>query len=264
MPNDDGNLLLNKEEKEKFIISDPETNKFIKSLISAREFLNNTERYCLWLTEIQPSELRKFPEIEERVKKVKEYRSKSDRKNTRDLSSYSTLFAEIRQPETDYILIPRVSSENRIYIPIGFFTKNEIANDSCLMIPGANLYHFGVLTSIMHMTWVKYVCGRLEGRFRYSNEIVYNNFPWPINLTKKNENDVIEKARQVLFIRESFKDSSLSDLYSPIRMPPKLTKAHKELDYAVDLCYRKQQFNSEKNRMEFLIELYQEYMKTLF
>lgn len=264
MPNDGGNLLLSKEEKEHFLISDPETNKFIKPLVSAKEFLNDTERYCLWLTEIQPSELKKFPEIEERVKKVKEYRIKSNRETTRELASYPTLFGEIRQPQTDYIVIPRVSSENRTYIPIGFFTKNEIASDSCLTIPGANLYHFGILTSIMHMTWVKYMCGRLEGRYRYSNDIVYNNFPWPLNPSNKDKLKIIEKAQKILKTREVYKNSSLSDLYNPLRIPPLLTKAHKELDDSVDLCYRKQKFNNDKSRMEFLLDLFQIYTKALF
>ncbi|MBE3128945.1 MAG: class I SAM-dependent DNA methyltransferase [Actinobacteria bacterium] len=264
MPNDGGNLLLSKEEKEHFLISDPETNKFIKPLVSAKEFLNDTERYCLWLTEIQPSELKKFPEIEERVKKVKEYRIKSNRETTRELASYPTLFGEIRQPQTDYIVIPRVSSENRTYIPIGFFTKNEIASDSCLTIPGANLYHFGILTSIMHMTWVKYMCGRLKSDFRYSNELVYNNFPWPLNPSNKDKLKIIEKAQKILKTREVYKNSSLSDLYNPLRIPPLLTKAHKELDDSVDLCYRKQKFNNDKSRMEFLLDLFQIYTKALF
>lgn len=264
MPNDDGNLLLSKEEKEQFLISDPETNKFIKPLVSAKEFLNDTERYCLWLTEIQPSELKKYPEIEERIKKVKAYRIKSNRETTRELANYPTLFGEIRQPQIDYIVIPRVSSENRTYIPIGFFTKNEIASDSCLMIPGATLYHFGILTSIMHMTWVKYVCGRLKSDFRYSNELVYNNFPWPLNPSNKDKLNLIEKAQKILKTREIYKNSSLSDLYNPLRMPPLLTKAHKELDDLVDLFYRKQKFNNDKSRMEFLLDLFQIYTKTLF
>ena len=142
--------------------------------------------------------------------------------------------------------------------------KDVIANNSCLMIPSATPYHFGILTSIMHMTWVKYVCGRLKSDFRYSNELVYNNFPWPPNPSNKDKLNIIEKAQKILKTREIYKNSSLSDLYNQLRMPPLLTKAHKELDDSVDLCYRKQKFSNEKSRMEFLLDLFQIYSKALF
>jgi type I restriction-modification system DNA methylase subunit len=264
MPNDGGNLLLTKKEKDDLIEAESESIRFIRPLIGAKEFINDIERYCLWLTDMKPSDLKKFPAIEERVKRVREYRLKSQRKTTAELAKYPMLFGEIRQPKSDYILIPRVSSENRIYIPIGFFTKNDIANDSCLMIPNASLYHFGILTSIMHMTWVKYVCGRLKSDYRYSNELVYNNFPWPLNPPQKSIEIVIEIVKKILEIRSQFKDCTLADLYNPLSMPSSITKAHKELDNAVDFCFRGQKFNNEKNRIEFLFNLFSEYKKTLF
>ena len=160
-------------------------------------------------------------------------------------------------------MIPSTTSENRKYIPIGFFGKNEIAHNSCHIIANGNIYTFGVLHSEMHMAWVKQVCGRLESRFRYSNDIVYNNFPWPENPTDKQIKIVEEKAQNVLDARKEFPNSSLADLYDPLTMPPALVKAHQELDKAVDLCYRSQPFPNETKRIEFLFELYEKYTKPL-
>ncbi len=147
---------------------------------------------------------------------------------------------------------------------MGFFSPEFIVSDSCTALPDARLFHFGVLISIMHMTWVNYVCGRLESRFRYSNDIVYNNFPWPESPSEKNIKLVEEKAQAVLDARNEFPDSSLADLYDPLTMPPKLVKAHDELDRAVDLCYRSQPFPNETKRIEFLFELYEKYTAGLF
>jgi hypothetical protein len=174
------------------------------------------------------------------------------------------LFGEDRQPNSDYVLIPRVSSENRKYIPIGFFNEDYIASDTCLFIEGAKLYHFGILTSAMHMAWVKTVCGRLKSDYRYSNEIVYNNYPWPENPNDKQVKAIEDAAQKVLDARLEFPNSSLADLYDPLTMPPVLVKAHNELDKAVDLAYRSQPFASEAKRMEFLFELYEKYTADLF
>lgn len=174
------------------------------------------------------------------------------------------MFTENRQPNKDYILIPRHSSENRKYIPFGFFDKSDIAADSCLVIPSGQIYLFGILTSIMHMAWVKNVCGRIKSDFRYSIDIVYNNYPWPENPTKKQITTIEAAAQKVLDVRLLFPDSSLADLYNPLTMPPALTKAHQELDKAVDLAYRPQPFISEAKRMEFLFELYEKYTADLF
>jgi hypothetical protein len=186
------------------------------------------------------------------------------RLSTRKLADFPMLFAEIRQPETDYLLIPGVSSENRKYIPIGYIAKDVVASDLVRTISKANLYSFGILTSACHMTWVKYVCGRMKSDFRYSNSLVYNNFPWPENPTEKQIRIIEEKARKVLDARAEFSGSSLADLYNPLTMPPALMKAHNELDKAVDLAYRSQPFTSEASRMAFLFELYEKYTADLF
>jgi hypothetical protein len=189
---------------------------------------------------------------------------KSIRKQTVEKSNQPTLFGEIRDFGESYILIPRVSSENRKYIPIGFFTKDNIVSDTCLAIPDASLYHFGILHSAMHISWVKYTCGRLKSDYRYSKDIVYNNFPWPENPTEKQIQQIEEKAQKVLDTRAEFPNSSLADLYDPLTMPPALVKAHNELDKAVDLAYRPQPFTTEANRMEYLFALYEQYTATLF
>ena len=263
MPLDGGNLLFTPEEKEEFIKVEPNSEKFFLPLISAREFLNNKKRWCLWLENINPQELRAMPKVIERVEAVKEFRLASVASSTQKHAVTPTLFRDRNRPET-FIVVPRVSSENRKYIPMGFFDKNSIVSDTMLSIPNGTLYDFGVLMSEMHMSWVKYTCGRLESRFRYSKDVVYNNFPWPNNPTEKYIKKVEDKAQKVLDIRAEFTDSSLADLYDPLTMPPKLAKAHQELDKAVDLCYRPQAFTTENARIEFLFDLYNEYTSPMF
>ncbi len=263
MPLDGGHLLLSDVEKTEFLKIEPRAEKFIKPLISAYEFLNNQKRWCLWLVDAEPGELKQLPEVLKRVEAVKKFRLDSVAPSTQKFAATPTLFRDRNQPET-FIVVPRVSSENRPYIPFGFFDKNSIVSDTCMSIPNGNFYHFGVLTSRMHMAWVKSVCGRLKSDFRYSKDIVYNNYPWPENPTDK-QKEVIEKAAQkVLDVRAAFPDSSLADLYDPLTMPPALVKAHNELDKAVDLAYRSQPFTSEANRMVFLFELYEKYTADLF
>ncbi len=264
MPNDGGHLLLSDEEKIAFLQKEPAAEKFIKPLLSAKEFLNGKNRWCLWLKEIQPYELGKLKEVLKRVKAVKEHRSKSDRLATNKLADYPTLFGEIRQPETNYILIPRVSSGERNIIPMSFFNKDFIVSDTCLAVPNATLFHFGILQSKMHMIWVNNVCGRLKGDYRYSNEIVYNNFPFPLLPAEKHIKLIEEKAQKILDIRLEFSSSSLAQLYDIEKTPPALVKAHNELDKAVDTAYRSQVFASEAKRMEFLFELYEKYTANLF
>lgn len=263
-PVDNGNLFLNDNEKNELLEKEPNAVKFIKPILSSKEFLNGKNRWVLWLVDINPAELKKMPLVYNRVNNVKLFRLKSKKASVQKQADTPTLFSEIRQPEKNYILIPRHSSENRKYIPMGFFNPNFIVSDSCTSLPNASLYHFGVLSSFMHMTWVNYVCGRLESRFRYSNDIVYNNFPWPENPGEKNIKQVEEKAQTVLDVRNEFSGSSLADLYDPLTMPPKLVKAHNQLDKAVDRCYRSQPFVSDMNRMEFLFELYEKYTNGMF
>jgi hypothetical protein len=259
MPNDEGNFIFTDEEKIEFLKKEPNADKFVKPLISAREFLHNEKRWCLWLVDINPSEIKQLPEITKRIENVKKYRLASTREATKKLADYPNLFGEIRQPESDYILIPRHSSENRHYIPFGFFSKESICSDSCLCIPKSSLYDFGILMSTMHMTWVKQICGRIKSDYRYSNNLVYNNYPWPDSPTMDKFNKVEDAAKEVLAAREKYPESSLADLYDPLTMPKNLLDAHKKLDKAVDLCYRPQAFTSELNRLEYLFELYEKY-----
>ncbi|WP_027001671.1 class I SAM-dependent DNA methyltransferase [Hugenholtzia roseola] len=265
MPNDGGHLLFTDDEKEAFLKKEPRAEKYIKPMLSAYEFLNGEKRWCLWLVGIEPDVLKSMPEVMKRINAVKEYRLKSTREATKKLAKVPALFGEIRQPSSKYILIPRVSSENRTYIPMGFFDDSIIVSDTCLSVnSSATLYHFGILQSSMHMAWVKNVCGRLKSDFRYSNEIVYNNFPWAENPTEKQIKAIEKAAQKVLDARQKFPNSSLAALYDPLVMPPALVKAHAELDKAVDLAYRPQPFTSEANRMEFLFGLYEKYTADLF
>jgi len=263
-PTDGGNFLFTEEEKNDFLRKEPMATKYIKPLISAHEFLNGHKRFCLWLVDAEPSELKRMPHVLERIEGVRQMRLKSTKQATVKWANQPTLFTENRQPKDNYILVPSHSSENRNYIPIGFMTKDDILNNSCLSVPNATLYHFGVLTSIMHMTWVKNQCGRIKSDYRYSNEIVYTNFPWPENPNDKQVKAIETAAQKVLDARQLFPNSSLADLYDPLTMPPALVKAHNELDKAVDLAYRPQAFTSEANRMEFLFGLYEKYTADLF
>jgi type II restriction/modification system DNA methylase subunit YeeA len=264
MPNDGGNLLFDKEFKKSYLEVEKQGEQFIKEFTGGEEFINKIERYCFWLKDANPTELKKCPKILERVDKVKEYRLKSTRITTNKLAQYPFLFGEDRQPNSDYILIPNLSSGLRRYIPIGFKSKEVIASNLALIIPSANIFHFGILTSFMHMVWVRNTCGMLSTSLRYSNKLVYNNYPWPENPTEKQIKAIEEKAQEVLEVRASFPASSLADLYSPLTMPPALVKAHNELDKAVDAAYSKQVFTSEAKRMEFLFELYEKYTAGLF
>ena len=263
MPLDGGHLLLSDEEKKEFLIKEPKAEKFIKPLISAYEFLNGEKRWCIWLVDAEPSELKQLPEILKRVEAVKTFRLDSVAPSTQKFAATPTLFRDRNQPDT-YILIPSTTSENRKYIPLGFFGKDDIANNSCHTVPNGNLFHFGILMSAMHMAWVKNICGRLKSDFRYSKDIVYNNYPWPENPTEKQIKAIENAAQKVLDARQQFPNSSLADLYDPLTMPPALVKAHNELDKAVDLAYRPQAFTSEANRMVFLFELYEKYTADLF
>ena len=262
MPLDGGNLLLSDEERKELIQNNKQINEYIKPLISAREFLNGGTKWCLWLENISPTDLKSMPLVMERVQKVKEFREKSIAPTTKAISNIPTLFRDRNNPET-FLVVPRVSSERRKYVPIGFFDKKSIAGDTCMIIPNSTIYHFGVLTSLMHMTWMKYVCGRLESRYRYSKDIVYNNFPWPSSPSEAKVKKVEEAAKAVLEARKAFPDSSLADLYDPNTMPPKLVKAHTALDKAVDACYGKTTFPDERTRIEFLFDLYDQYTQPL-
>ncbi len=255
MPLDGGNLIINDNELTDFLKSEPKAEKYILPLINAKEFLNQKNRWCLWLENISPKEIKAMPMVLERVQKVKEFRLASKAPSTRKHAATPALFRDRNRPDS-FIVIPRVSSENRKYIPMGFFDRNSIVGDTCMSVPDGKIYHFGILMSEMHMTWVRYVCGRLKSDFRYSKDIVYNNFPWPKDPTVKNRSKVETSAKKVLDVRAEFPKSSLADLYDPLTMPSKLVKAHQALDKAVDLCYRTHPFANETARMEFLFDLH--------
>ena len=262
-PTDGGYLLMNSEEKQQLLASEPKSVVWIRPFVGADEFINGTERYCLWLKDCPPNELRSMPEVVQRVEGVKKTRLASKKAATREWSSRPTLFTEDRQPQTNYLIVPSVSSERRNYIPIGFMSPEVIASNLCLTIPKATLYHFGILTSAMHMAWVRYVAGRLESRYRYSNQIVYNNFPWPQDVSEKQKAVVEQSAQDMLDARKQFPNASLADLYDPVAMPPALRAAHAALDRAVDAAYGKKSFNSDAERVAFLFDLYQKYTTLL-
>jgi hypothetical protein len=254
-PTDDGNLLLSQEERDRLLAQDESLAELIRPFIGAREYLHNIKRYCIWLKGVSPTKYINSKEIMERLEKIQAFRSKSNRKATVKGAAFPSLFVELRQPDTDYIIIPRHSSENRQYIPIGFLDKNTIAGDAVTFIPNATLYTFGIITSGMHMAWMRYVCGRLKSDYRYSNSLVYNNFPWPCPTTKQKE--IIGKAAQaVLNARAVFSDASLAVLYKPLTMPPALVKAHQTLDKAVEKAYGKD-FANDADRVSYLFYRYQ-------
>jgi len=263
MPIDDGNFLLSDDKKNKLVDGDLVLERFIRPFLGAKEFLHRGKKWCIWLDEAMPDEVLGTPYLYQILQNVKEFRLSSKRKETRELAVYPARFGFVSQPKSDYILIPRVSSENRKYIPMGFFSKDYIVGDTCLSIPDATLYHFGILESEMHMTWVRHICGRLKSDFRYSNSIVYNNFPWPENLSEEKMKAVEQAAQEVLDVRAKYPNSSLADLYDPLTMPADLVKAHQNLDRAVDAAYGKHVFNSSAERMEFLFELYKKYTEPL-
>lgn len=264
-PTDGGNFLFeNDQEKDDFLKKEPNAEKWIRPFMSGSDFIHNHKRWCLWLKDVSPNELTDLKEVLKRVEKVKEVRLASKAEATKKKASIPTLFAQISQPTTTYIAIPEVSTERRKYIPIAFVHPDIIASNKIQLIPNATVFQFGILTSEMHMTWMRYTCGRMKSDFSYSNTIVYNNFPWPENQTNKQKEAVEKAAQAVLDARTQFPNSSLADLYDPNTMPPALVKAHQQLDKAVDLCYRPQPFINETKRIEFLFELYDKYTAGLF
>lgn len=262
-PTDGGALILNREEYIDAISKDEELAKWIRPYYGAYEFINNQPRYCLWLKNASPSELKASTFILDRIEKVKSARLQSPTPSVREFAKYPTLFTQDRQPVTNYLVIPEVSSINRKYIPIGFLTPDIVCSNKLQIITNATFYMYGVLQSVMHMTWTRYVCGRMKSDFSYSPQ-VYNNFPWPEDPSVKQVAAVEAAAQEVLNARAQFPNSSLADLYDPNTMPPVLVKAHQALDRAVDLCYRPQPFPSETKRIEFLFELYDKYTAGLF
>lgn len=235
-PIDGGFYLFEKEEMEDFIKKEPASKKYFRPWYGSKEFINRKSRYCLWLGNCSPAELKTMPLCLERVKSVKEYRLNSPSAGTVKLADKPTHFHVENMPDSTYILVPKVSSERRRYVPIGFMTPDVLCSDLVFIIPKASLYHFGILTSNIHMAWMRAVCGRLEMRYRYSKDVVYNNFPWPTP-TEQQKAKIEQTAQAILDARALYPDCSLADLYDELTMPPELRKAHQDNDRAVMDAY---------------------------
>lgn len=280
MARDNGNLILSEEEYNNYVKNEPEGIKYIKRYIMGKEFIHNIKRYCFWLVNIKPDEIKKCKILLARIKKCKEYREHSPAKETQKFANTPSLFCQLAQPNNDYIAVPKVSSENRRYIPIGFMSKDVIAGDKIYVIENISIYNFSVLMSNVHNAWMRVVAGRLEMRYQYSNTIVYNNFPWPIDISNGDKNltdkekelikkgfptidkagkEILEKTgKAILDARDLYKDSSLADLYDPLTMPKELIKAHQDNDKAVCKAYglTKEETTSESKCVEKLFTLY--------
>ena len=257
-PSDGGNLILTPEEKDDLLAREPQAESLIKRYVGAAEFINGKERFCLWLKDVSFSDVKKCPSVLARLEQVRLFRSASTAKPTVEKAETPHLFFFISQPDTDYLLIPSVSSENRKYIPIGYMDKDTISSNLNMIVPNAQLYHFGILTSNVHMAWTRAVCGRLEMRYRYTGAIVYNNFPWA-NATDEQIALIASLAQNVLTARAAYPNSTLADMYGENSMPfhPELVKAHKALDLAVMKLYGFGKSMMEAETVAALMERYQ-------
>ena len=260
-PIDGGNYLFKKDEMEEFIKAEPLAKSYFHRWYGATEFINNEYRYCLWLGECSPAILRSMPHCLERVKAVQDFRLASSSAGTRKLAERPTRFHVENQPKGNYIIVPRHSSENRRYIPLGFMTPDNFCGDANMMIPDASIYHFGVLTSNVHMAWVRATCGRIKSDYRYSKDIVYNNFPWP-SPTDEQKARIEHTAQAILDARALYPDCSLADLYDEVTMPPELRRAHQDNDRAVMAAYGfpVKDF-TESDCVAHLLTMYQELTK---
>lgn len=258
-PADGGHLIIEAADYDTFIAEEPQAAPYIKRLVGSTEFINNKKRWCLWLVGVSPAELRKLPKVLERIERCRQDRLNAPDAGRRKLADTPTLFRETSNPESA-ILIPKVSSENRHYIPMGFINKQTIVTDLNFIIPNATLYHFGMLTSTMHMAWTRAVCGRLKSDYRYSAKLVYNNFPWP-DTTEEQQAEIAELAQGVLDARTMYPDSSLADLYDPLTMPAELVAAHRKLDAAVEKAYG-HKFTDDAQRVAYLFEQYSKKMNS--
>lgn len=258
-PADGGNLIIEKEDYEEFIRKEPQAKPYIKKLVGSTEFINNKERWCLWLVDVKPADLRKMPLVLKRVEACKQDRENSPDAGRRKLAETPTLFRELNNPAS-FILVPKVSSERRRYVPMGFLDYNTISTDLNFIIPEATMYQFAILTSNIHMAWMRAVCGRMKSDYRYSANIVYNNFPWP-EPTAQQRQKIEQTAQAILDARALYPDSSLADLYDELTMPPELRKAHHQNDMAVMQAYGftkgSEAYKSEAACVAELMNLYQ-------
>ena len=255
IPVDGGNLIIEAEDYEEFINKEPQALPYIKLFVGAREFLHNEKRYCLWLEGVSPKVLNELPLVKDRLKKTQQFRLESTKIATQKYADFPHLFMERRQPTDSYIIMPSHSSENRRYIPIGYVDSDIICGNANFVVPNATLFHFGVLTSNVHNAWMRAVCGRLEMRYRYSNTIVYNNFPW-CQPTEEQKAKIEQTAQAILDARAKYPDCSLADLYDEVTMPPELRKAHQDNDRAVMAAYG---FSPKMTESECVAELFKMY-----
>ena len=270
-PVEGGNLIFTEEEKNEFLKKEPKAEQYFRPFLSSEDFINGHTRWCLWLFGVSPGILRSMPRVAERVEAVRKFRLESVKAATREYANYPAQFMEIKQPENEYLLIPRVSSERRQYVPIGFVQPNIIASDATSFVPNATLYHFGILTSKVHNAWMRAVCGRLKSDYRYSVNIVYNNFPWPLKAAKivssqskgevGNFTSLIESTAQaILDTRAKYPDCTLADLYDETFMPADLRRAHQANDRAVMQAYG---FDPKMSEIEIVAELFGMYKELI-
>ncbi len=254
-PADGGHLIIEAEDYDEFIKKEPNAIKYIKKLTGAVEYINSKKRYCLWLVGVSPMELRKMPEVMKRIEacRIDRLNGAPDRQK---LAETPTIFRETKNPKT-YIIVPATSSESRRYIPLGFLDSDTIATNSAVIIPDATLYHFGVITSNVHMAWMRAVAGRLKSDYRYSKDIVYNNFPW-CNPTTEKKAKIEQTAQAILDARAKYLDCSLADLYDELTMPPELRKAHQANDFAVMAAYDFDRKITESECVAELMGMYRE------
>lgn len=259
-PIDGGNYLFTEEEMHEFIKKEPKAEQYFRKWIGADEFINRWFRYCLWLGDCTPGELRSMPECLKRVQAVRDFRLASKSEGTRKIADKPTRFHVENMPDGNYMLIPRVSSEKRRYVPIGYINDGVLSSDSVHITTNATLYHFGILTSNVHMAWMRVVCGRLEMRYRYSKDIVYNNFPWPTP-TEEQKAKIEHTAQAILDVRAKYPESSLADLYDEVTMPPELRRAHQDNDRVVMAAYGFSTKMTESECVAELFKLYEELVK---
>ena len=256
-PVDGGNLFLNQQEKDDLLNKHPEAGKFIRRFYGASEFIKGKKRYCLWLNNVDPKEYRKINFIKARIEQVREFREHSKKKVTRESADSPMLFQQIRQPDSNYLVIPCHTTSERNYIPVGFMNQTEIAGNAVFIVPNVSFYELGIITSSVHMAWVKVVAGRLGNGYRYSAKIVYNNFSWP-NIDDKQKEKISKTAQAILDARKLYPDSSLADLYDPLTMPVELRKAHEANDKAVLQAYGLKPSASESEIVQHLFKMYEE------
>ena len=256
-PVDDGNLLMTIDEKAEYVKKEPQGEKFLRPFMMGKDFIDRKPRWCFWLVDASPADLKKYPRLMKRMANIRDFRLKSTKHATQQLADSPTLFGEIRPCTSKYIAIPIVSSERRWYIPIDYLTPDIIAGNKLFQMPNASFYHFGVLTSSVHMAWMRAVCGRLKSDYSYSNTIVYNNFPW-CTPTDAQKAAIEQTAHGILDARSRFSDSSLADLYEEAAMPPALRKAHRANDKAVLAAYN---LHADITESACVAELFERYRK---